>query len=70
MIVTAQQLRNDAVRQGIAGLMEQCTEVQNASLHRIHDGAPWKGLANCPDNKLDETYELLRRTLNRGAPKP
>jgi hypothetical protein len=36
-------------------------------LHRIHDNAPWKGLTNCPEHKLDETYDLLRRTAIKNA---
>lgn len=59
----AEQLRIQALREGIALLMTQCTEKQNAFLHKIHDSAPWKGLANCPPGKLGETYELLRRTV-------
>lgn len=60
---SAAELRTDAVREAIGELLAECTETQRAFLHRIHDNAPWKGLANCPGNKLDETYELLRRTV-------
>jgi hypothetical protein len=67
-VLTAEQFRVKAMRDGISELMEQCTEEQLALLHRIHDNSPWKGLANCPDNKLADTYELLRRTvLKNGA---
>lgn len=61
--LSAKDLRIKALRDGIAELMTQCTEAQVAGLHRIHDRAPWKGLANCPDDKLVDTYELLRRTV-------
>ena len=59
----AEQLQEQALRGGIADLMSQCTEKQNAFLHQLHDGASWRGLANCPADKLSETYELLRRTV-------
>lgn len=60
---SAEQIKEQALRQGISDLMGECSEKQNAFLHRIHDNAPWKGLANCPAGKLSETYELLRRTV-------
>lgn len=60
---STEDLRISGLRDGIAELMAECTEKQLAGLHRIHDSAPWKGLANCPVNKLGETYELLRRTV-------
>lgn len=67
--LSAEAVRVKALRDGIDDMLEQCTQVQQAFLHRIHDSAPWKGLANCPDSKLPETYELLRRTIsaNRAA---
>ncbi len=65
--MAAKDLQDKALRDGIAELMLACTEKQNAFLHRIHDSAPWKGLANCPPEKLGETYELLRRTVAQNA---
>jgi hypothetical protein len=62
-IESAAELREIAVRSGINELMRQCTQTQIAFIHRIHDSAPWRGLKNCPANRLDETYELLRRTV-------
>lgn len=66
-ILTAQQLRSKAVRDGINALLENCTAQQRANLHRIHDTAPWKGLANCPEDELNNTYELVRRTVLKRA---
>jgi len=64
---SVEQLKEKALRDGIAELMQGCTDKQNDFLHRIHDSAPWKGLANCPVEKLGDTYELLRRTAQQNA---
>lgn len=61
----SEQLKEKALRDGIAELMQQCTEKQNAFLHKIHDSAPWRGLANIPTKELGNTYELLRRTVEQ-----
>jgi len=63
MILTAKHLQEQVLRDGIVELMGQCTEQQNCLLHRIHDNAPWKGLMNCPTDRLTETYNLLHRTV-------
>ena len=60
---SAAQVRERAIRGGIARLLARCTDTERACLHHIHDHAPWKGLTNCPASQLDETYELLRRTV-------
>jgi hypothetical protein len=67
--LSAEAAKTKALRDGIDSMMDLCTEKQIAFLNKIHDNAPWKGLANCPDNKLVDTYELLRRTVaaNVGA---
>ncbi len=65
--LTTEQLRVRSLRDGIDTLMLECTEAQLQGLHRIHDAAPWKGLANCPENQLSATYELLRRTVMQNA---
>lgn len=65
--LTTEQLRIKSLRDGIDALMFECTDAQLAGLHRIHDGAPWRGLANCPENQLSATYELLRRTVMQNA---
>lgn len=67
--MSAESAKVKALRDGIDSMLDLCTEQQQAFLHRIHDNAPWKGLSNCPDGKLSETYELLRRTIaaNIGA---
>jgi hypothetical protein len=67
--ISADEARQQALRDGIRDMLEECTEAQRAFLHRIHDNAPWKGLANCPPGKLAESYELVRRTVfgNRAA---
>lgn len=62
-ILTAAQVRTKAVRDAIASLLAECTDKQRALLNQIHDAAPWRGLANLPDYKVDETYELVRRTV-------
>lgn len=62
--LTSDAVRIKALRDGIDDMLQQCTQVQQEFLHHIHDSAPWKGLSNCPDSKLSETYELLRRTVN------
>lgn len=67
--ISAEALRATTLRSGIAELFEECDAVQQAFLHRIHDSAPWGGIANCPDNKLAETYELLRRTVSMNRAK-
>ena len=59
---TADEIKNDALRAAIDAEMSMLTERQCKLIYRIHDNAPWKGLANCPPEKLDETYELIRRT--------
>lgn len=67
------KFRTEAVRKVIGELLDQCTDKQRAHLHQIHNSAPWHGLKNCPENKLDETYELLRRTVMKNIftePKP
>ena len=64
---TTRQVEEQALRDGIAELMRQCTEAQIAGLHRIHNSAPWKGLDNCPPAQLSATYELLRRTVMKNA---
>lgn len=51
------------MRDAIDELIAECTDAQVAGLHRIHDNAPWKGLGNCPADKLSTAYELLRRTV-------
>ena len=61
---SATQVRDRAIRDGINELLGQCTDKQKSFLHNIHDHAPWNGLHNCPSSKLDDTYELLRRTVN------
>lgn len=63
MIPSAKELREQSVRTGIDSLIALCTPEQVAFLHKIHDSSPWKGLHNCPADKLDDTYELLRRTV-------
>ncbi len=60
---TAIEVKERAIREAIMRLLGLCTEKEQQFLHTIHDHAPWKGLANCPGSKLDETYELLRRTV-------
>lgn len=55
--------RNELVRKAINDALPLLTDKQRAFLNRIHDNAPWKGLANCPDSELLATYELIRRTL-------
>lgn len=62
-IPTADEVRDQALRDAIHVLLAQCTEKQRAALHAIHDRAPWKGLFNCPADKLRETYNLVRRTV-------
>ena len=62
---TAKQVKEHAMRDAIARLLSVCTEKEQQFLHAIHDHAPWKGLKNCPYEKLDETYDLLRRTVMR-----
>jgi len=62
-VPTAKQITEQALRKAIEDLSKRCTEKQVAFLHKIHDSAPWKGLDRCPENKLTETYELLRRTV-------
>ena len=66
-IPSAAQIKEQAIRAAIAQLMEVCTESERQFLHTIHDHAPWKGLVYCPAVKLDETYELLRRTVQTHA---
>lgn len=61
-IPTAAEVQKQALRTATAALLADCTDAQRAGLHRIHDGAPWKGLANCPPSKLADAYELVRRT--------
>ena len=61
---SAAQIKEQAIRVAIAQLMDVCTERERQFVHTIHDHAPWKGLVHCPATKLDETYELLRRTVN------
>lgn len=53
----------DLIRQAINDALPLLSEKGRALIHRIHDNAPWKGLANCPDSKLNQTYELIRRSL-------
>ncbi len=62
--LSAEAAKTKTLRDGIDSMLDMCTEPQRAFLNRIHDNAPWRGLANCPDNKLAETYELLRRTVS------
>ena len=61
--ISAAEVQSQSLRDGINALLEDCTEKQRAFLHRIHDSAPWKGLANCPPDQLSLSYELLRRTV-------
>jgi hypothetical protein len=61
--LSSAEVRVKALRDGIGELISQCTDQQVAFLHRIHDNAPWKGLANIPDSELSATYDLLRRTV-------
>ncbi len=63
-IPSAAQVKEQAIRGAIDGLMNACTDKERQFLHTIHEHAPWKVLANCPALKLDETYELLRRTVH------
>jgi hypothetical protein len=67
---SAKKMQIDALRNGINDLVLRCTDKQIKFLQTIHDNAPWKGLANCPDDKLAETYELLRRTVIVNGDKP
>lgn len=71
-IATATELKIAAIRDGITRLLALCTEKQRTLVHHVHQYAPWKSLENCPPDKLDETYELLRRTAikNRQEAKP
>ncbi len=62
---SAKEIRETAVRQAINDLLPSLSEKQASLLHRIHASAPWKNLENCPENQLDITYELIRRTLDR-----
>lgn len=65
--LNSDDIQEKALREGIGELITQCTTKQVEFLHRIHNGAPWKGLDNCPPGKLAETYELLRRTVLKNA---
>lgn len=65
--LSTEQLRVKSLRDGISELMLECTAKQIGMLHRIHDNAPWKGISNCPESKLSDTYELLRRTVMGNA---
>lgn len=60
---SSKELQTNAVRQAINEALPLLSDKGRALIHRIHDNAPWKGLANCPDAKLSETYELIRRSL-------
>jgi hypothetical protein len=51
------------VRQAISALLDDCTFAEANGFYRIHDNAPWKGVANMPDDRLDASYDLLRRTI-------
>lgn len=62
-IPNALELRNAAVRDGIDALLKLCTREQAEGFFRIHFSAPWRAFNFMPDNKLDESYELLRRTV-------
>lgn len=60
---TAREVQDELLRVDILKMLDECTETQIAFLHRVHDNAPWKGLANCPSAKLFETYDLVCRTV-------
>lgn len=62
-IKTAKEVETMAVRESIYELLEQCTVDQVSFFFQIHLNAPWQGFKNCPENKLSENYELIRRTV-------
>ena len=61
----ASQFVTDAMRSEITNMLSECTDEQNAFLHKIHDGAPWRGLSNCPADRLKETFDLVARTVEK-----
>lgn len=66
-VVQEQALRDNANR-----MLALCTDEQRAFFHRIHDGAPWKGWANCPvqhqgRHPLSAAHDLLCRTMDENA---
>lgn len=37
---------------------------QLSLFNRIHDNAPWGGWANCPDEEVKNSYDMVERFLN------
>lgn len=66
MFPSAKEVQAKALRDATEAGLALCTPKEVAFFNKIHDQAPWKGWANCPDEKLVESYELVRRTVMKG----
>ena len=56
-------VKRESMLVSIKELLAECTEDQACFFNRIHNRAPWKGIDNCPENRLAESYQLIRRTV-------
>jgi hypothetical protein len=66
----AAEVQEQALRDSANQMLAILPEHQKAFFHRIQDGAPWKGWANCPVEHrglrpLSSAHDLLARSVDK-----